>query len=95
MSLDHNTVRAIAYLARIRVPDNQLDALVGELSAILRFIEQLNAVDTEGVPPMTSVADLALPMRPDEVADGGIPERILANAPQAIDGTFAVPKVVE
>lgn len=95
MSLDRQTVRTIAYLARLRVADDQLDGLARELSAILDFVEQLKEVDTSNVAPMTSVADLQLPMRGDEVTDGGIPDQVLANAPLAIDGTYAVPKVVE
>lgn len=95
MSLDRDTVRTIAYLARLRVADDQLDALAGELSAILDFVEQLNSVDTGGVAPMTSVADLRLPLRADAVTDGNGPAKVLANAPLAIDATFAVPKVVE
>lgn len=95
MSLDRTAVRAIAELARIEVPEEELDHLAGELSNILVFIEQLAEVDTDGVLPMTSVADLTLPMRADEVTDGGYAAAVLANAPEAEDGFFTVPKVVE
>jgi aspartyl-tRNA(Asn)/glutamyl-tRNA(Gln) amidotransferase subunit C len=95
MSLDRTAVRAIAELARIEVPEEELDHLAGELSNILVFIEQLAEVDTDGVLPMTSVADLTLPMRADEVTDGGYVDAVLANAPEAEDGFFTVPKVVE
>ena len=95
MALDRDTVRQIAFLARIKVPEEALDGLAAELSNILGWIEQLNEVDTDGVEPMTSVADLTLPERKDVVTDGNYPERILANAPEADDGFFAVPKVVE
>jgi len=95
MSLDKSAVRTIADLARIRVPEDDLDHLAGELSNILTFIEQLSAVDTDGVAPMTSVAAVGLPMRADVVNDGGIAEAVLANAPDKAEGFFSVPKVVE
>jgi aspartyl-tRNA(Asn)/glutamyl-tRNA(Gln) amidotransferase subunit C len=95
MSLDISTVRAIATLARIDVQDEELVPLAGELSNILTFVEQLAQVDTTGVAPMSSVADQTLAMRPDRVTDGGIADKILANAPEAEEGFFTVPKVVE
>jgi aspartyl-tRNA(Asn)/glutamyl-tRNA(Gln) amidotransferase subunit C len=95
MAIDAATVRKVARLARIREPEEGLDALAEELSGILTWIEQLNAVDTEGVEPMTSAVAAMLPMRHDEVTDGGDPERILANAPKRERGFFVVPKVVE
>ncbi|MDH5748387.1 MAG: Asp-tRNA(Asn)/Glu-tRNA(Gln) amidotransferase subunit GatC [Rhodospirillales bacterium] len=95
MSLDTKTVNNIAFLARIKVEDERLDHLAGELSAILDWIEQLAEVDTEGVLPMTSVAEATLPWRKDVVNDGGYPERVLANAPEREDGFYTVPKVVE
>jgi aspartyl-tRNA(Asn)/glutamyl-tRNA(Gln) amidotransferase subunit C len=95
MSLDSSTVRAIATLARIDVREEELAPLAGELSNILTFVEQLAQVDTDGVEPMSSVADLGLPMREDVVTDGDIAEKILANAPEAAEGFFTVPKVVE
>lgn len=95
MSLDKATVRAIAELARIEVKDEELDHLAGELSNILTFVEQLSEVNTDGVAPMTSVADITAPLRADVVNDGGCPEKILANAPEAAEGFFTVPKVVE
>jgi len=95
MSVDKDTVRQIARLARIRVPEDQLEPLAGELSNILGWIEQLNELDTEGVEPMTSVVAMQAPMREDDVNDGGIPDQIVANAPAPVDHYFAVPKVVE
>ncbi|MCZ6448044.1 MAG: Asp-tRNA(Asn)/Glu-tRNA(Gln) amidotransferase subunit GatC [Alphaproteobacteria bacterium] len=95
MSLDKATVARIAALARIRVAEEDLDGLARELSNILGWIEQLNAVDTEGVPPMSRAADQKLRWREDKVTDGGIPEKVLANAPAAKDGFFTVPKVIE
>ena len=95
MSLDKATVARIAHLARIRIPDQRLDALTGELANILTWIEQLAEVDTADVPPMTSVTDRKLPRRADEVTEGGEAGRVLANAPAAERGFFTVPKVVE
>jgi aspartyl-tRNA(Asn)/glutamyl-tRNA(Gln) amidotransferase subunit C len=95
MSLDTEAVRRIADLARIRVADDQLAAMAADLSGIMRWIEQLNEVDTQGVAPMTGVADFALPMREDVVTDGGSPDRVLSNAPERAGDFFAVPKVVE
>ncbi len=95
MSLDKATVARIASLARIRVADDDLDGLAKELSNILGWIEQLDAVDTENVEPMSQAADLKLRWRADEVTDGGIPEKVLANAPAPKDGFFTVPKVIE
>jgi aspartyl-tRNA(Asn)/glutamyl-tRNA(Gln) amidotransferase subunit C len=95
MSLDKNTVKAIANLARIEVSDDELDHLAGELSNIIHFVEQLAEVNTDGVQPMTSVAHIELPRRADVVADGGYPERVLANAPERQGDFFLVPKVVE
>lgn len=95
MSVDNNTVRHIARLARIAVREEELDGLSRELSAILDWVEQLDAVDTSEVPPMTRIVEMRLKTRPDEITDGGDPEALLANAPLAEDGYFVVPKVVE
>lgn len=95
MSLDRATVKTIAYLARLRVADDQLDALAHELNGILHWVEQLNAVDTDGVAPMTSVVEMTLHQRDDVVTDGGDRHAVLANAPAPVDDYYAVPKVVE
>ncbi|HJO69425.1 MAG TPA: Asp-tRNA(Asn)/Glu-tRNA(Gln) amidotransferase subunit GatC [Rhodospirillales bacterium] len=95
MPLDIETVRNIAFLARIKVPEDELDALAGELSNIVDWVEQLSGVDTEGIEPMTSVVEMTLHGRDDVVDDGGRREDVLANAPEREDGFFAVPKVVE
>lgn len=95
MSVDQATVRRVAHLARIAVTEDEVAHLQGELNAILAFVEQLGEVDTTGVEPMTSVIPMKLPLREDVVNDGGCAERVLANAPAAEDGFFAVPKVVE
>jgi aspartyl-tRNA(Asn)/glutamyl-tRNA(Gln) amidotransferase subunit C len=95
MSLDRKAVAHIARLARIEVPESGLDALAGELNGILRWIEQLQQVDTSGVEPMSGVVRMALPRRQDAVTDGSIRDRVLANAPETAQGFFVVPKVVE
>ncbi len=95
MPLDRAAVRHIATLARIRVSDAEADALVGDLGKILAWVEQLSEVDTSGVEPMASVVARQLPRRADEITDGNLRDRILANAPEPALGFFAVPKVVE
>ncbi len=95
MALDKATVARIATLARIRVAEDQLEPLAAELSGILDWVEQLMAVDTENVPPMTSVAEMGLPMRADVVTDGNDRAAAIGNAPRTARGFYAVPKVVE
>lgn len=95
MALDADTVRKIAFLARIRVEEDRLAPLAHELEGILGWIEQLSEVDTNGVAPMTSVADMRLPRRADVVSDGHDPQKVLANAPGTLDDFYTVPKVVE
>ena len=95
MSVDAATVRHIAKLARIAVSDEEVAALEPELNNILGWIEQLQEVDVTGVQPMTAVIPNRLRMRRDVVNDGGIRDDVLANAPNAEHGFFAVPKVIE
>ena len=95
MSVDQATVRRIARLARIAVEDNEVEHLQGEINAILSFVEELSAVNVDGVEPMTSVIPMKLPMREDVVTDGEIPQKVLANAPLTEDGFFLVPKIIE
>ena len=95
MALDKAEVAHIAALARIRLADEELEAVAADLSRIIEWFDALREVDTETVAPMTSVAAMRLPMREDVVTDGDCPEAILANAPQPAKGFFAVPKVVE
>ncbi len=95
MALDKAAVKHIAALARIRLAEAELEPLADELSHILDWFEQLNEVDTAGVPPMASVAAARLPMRDDTVTDGGCREAVLGYAPRAARGFFTVPKVVE
>lgn len=95
MSVDADTVRRIAHLARIRVEEGEVETLRGELNAILAWVEQLGQVEVEGVAPMTSVTPMKMKMRADEVTEGGNAEAIVANAPMSQDNFFLVPKVVE
>ena len=95
MSVDLNAVRRIAHLARIEVTEAETPHLQSEINAILKFDEALDAVNVEGVEPMTSVIPMLLPMREDVVTDGGIAPLVLANAPVTEDGFFVVPKVIE
>ncbi|MFT6683595.1 MAG: aspartyl-tRNA(Asn)/glutamyl-tRNA(Gln) amidotransferase subunit C [Loktanella salsilacus] len=95
MAIDTDTARRVAKLARIKVEDAALPALAQEFSAILGFIEQLNEVDVDGIEPMTSVTPQRLFRREDVVTDGNQQAAVLANAPDAREGFFAVPKVVE
>ena len=95
MSIDHETAAKVAKLARIRVEDAALPALAAEFNTILGFIEQLAEVDVDGVEPMTGVTPMRLKRRDDVVTDGNQAAAILANAPDAREGFFAVPKVVE
>ena len=95
MTIDTDTARKVARLARIRVEEDRLPALAREFDAILGFIEQLNEADVEGVEPMTSVTPMRLKRREDVVTDGDQQAKVLLNAPDAREGFFAVPKVVE
>lgn len=95
MSMDKATVANVARLARIRLNEEELDLYAKELSGILDWIEQLQAVNTDGVEPMSSVVERLLPEREDVVTDGNIQEDVLANAPEAAHGYYVVPKVVE
>ncbi len=95
MSVDIPTVKKIASLARIAMTDQEAEALAPELNNILGWIEQLGEVDTSAVEPMTAVIPNHLRLREDVVTDGNVRDRVLANAPQAEHGFFAVPKVIE
>jgi len=95
MTVDKDTVAQIAKLARIRLPEDHLAPLAGELNKILGWVEQLSQLETEGVAPMTSVVELRAPQRIDRVTDGDCRDKVVANAPESSDGFFVVPKVVE
>jgi aspartyl-tRNA(Asn)/glutamyl-tRNA(Gln) amidotransferase subunit C len=95
MAVDSATVRRIARLARIKVDEDDVPRLAGELNSILHWIEQLNEVDVAAIEPMTSVVAMKMKKRKDEVTDGHYPADIVKNAPAAEDDFFIVPKVVE
>lgn len=95
MSIDKNTVRKVAKLARIKVSEAEEETLATQLNNIFGMIAQLDEVNTDGVDPLTSVIDMDLPRRADVVTDGNMQDKILQNAPEATAGFFVVPKVVE
>ncbi|WP_186395275.1 Asp-tRNA(Asn)/Glu-tRNA(Gln) amidotransferase subunit GatC [Stappia sp. TSB10GB4] len=95
MSVDVDTVKRVAHLARIKVTDEEAGRMTGELNTILAFVEQLDEVNVDGVEPMTSVVHQQMKKRADVVSDGGYPEKVVANAPASDDNFFMVPKVVE
>lgn len=95
MSVDIQTVKRVARLARIAVTDEDAERMTGELNRILGFVEQLSEVDVSGVEPMTSVTPMAMKKREDRVTDGNKAADIVANAPATEENFFLVPKVVE
>ena len=95
MSVDTATVAKIASLARIKLSEAEIAAMVPELNGILAWVEQLGEVDVSGVEPMTAVIPNNLRLRDDVVTDGGVRDAVLANAPAAQGGFFGVPKVIE
>jgi aspartyl-tRNA(Asn)/glutamyl-tRNA(Gln) amidotransferase subunit C len=95
MSVDKDTVRRIARLARLALEEERVQPMVQELNGILNWVEQLKEVDVEGIAPLTSVVEQRLKMREDVVTDGGNADALMANAPGGEDHFFVVPKVVE
>ena len=95
MSVSHEKVRHIAKLARIAMSDDEIERLAPELNNILGWVEQLGEVNTDGVEPLATVIDQKLRLRDDVITDGDIRDEVLANAPEAQHGFFAVPKVIE
>ena len=95
MSVDTVTVKRVAKLSRIAITDERAESMQSELNTILGFVEQLQEVDVEGVEPMTSVVDMVMRKRSDEINDGNKAEDVTANAPMSEDNFFMVPKVVE
>jgi aspartyl-tRNA(Asn)/glutamyl-tRNA(Gln) amidotransferase subunit C len=95
MSVDVDTVKRVAHLARVKVTDEEAGRMTGELNTILAFVEQLDEVNVDGVEPLTSVVHQEMKKRADVVSDGGYPEKVVANAPASDDNFFMVPKVVE
>ena len=95
MAIDLEQARRVAHLARIKVDENELEAVAEQLTAIVDFMEQLGEADVDGVEPMTAVTPMRLKVREDLVESGGIRDSILSNAPNSRQGFFVVPKVVE
>jgi aspartyl-tRNA(Asn)/glutamyl-tRNA(Gln) amidotransferase subunit C len=95
MSVDKDTVRRIAKLSRLALDEARVASMVDELNGIFAWVQQLNEVNVEGVPPLTSVVAQRLKMRDDKITDGGNENALMANAPQGEDHFFVVPKVVE
>lgn len=95
MSITKDIVRKVASLARIEMNEAELDRMTPKLNGILSWIEQLQAVNTDGVEPLANVANIELKLRPDVITDGKCPDKVLANAPEEVGGFFVVPKVVE
>ena len=95
MSVDKDTVRRIAKLARLAVPESRLEPMAGELNGIFQWVEMLGEVNLEGVPAMTSVVAQKLKWRQDKVSDGGQADALMSNAPDGEDHFFVVPKVIE
>ncbi len=95
MAIDNETVKRIAFLSRLKVDDDKIDATKEEFNKILSWIEELNEINTDNVEPLISVNDTTLRLREDEITDGNYQEAVLANAPDKEYDYFAVPKVVE
>ncbi len=95
MSLDKESVKKVASLARIRMSDEELERMMPQLSKIIGFVEQLAEVDTDNVEPLANVVDITPELRKDVVNDGECPDKVLENAPEETQGYFVVPKVVE
>ena len=95
MSINKDTVRKAARLGHIEVPEAELDGWAKQLGGILKWIEQLQEVNTDNVEPLANVVDIELKLRADIVDDGNDPEKVLSNAPESVEGYYVVPKVVE
>jgi aspartyl-tRNA(Asn)/glutamyl-tRNA(Gln) amidotransferase subunit C len=95
MSLNKATLERVAYLARIKINNSEIDKMTEELNNIMKWIEELNEVDISDVEPMTGVSNMTLREREDKVTDGGYQDKIVSNAPEKIDTSFTVPKVIE
>lgn len=95
MSIDKNTVRKVAKLAHIEMDDAALERMTPKLAGIMQWVEQLQAVNTDGIEPLANVVNIELKLRTDAVTDGNCAEKVLANAPEQTAGFFVVPKIVE
>lgn len=95
MSIDKETVRKVAGLARLSLSENELERFTPQVAGIVKWVEMLGEVNTENVPPLANVVNIDLKLRPDVVNDGGYQNMILVNSPESMEGFFVVPKVVE
>lgn len=95
MALDKETIRKVAGLANLEMDEARLEFFTPQVSGIMKWIEQLAEVNTDNVEPLASVVNIELALRPDVVSDGDCVDKVLANAPEATQGFFVVPKVVE
>ena len=95
MSIDKDTVKHISKLARISLDEKKADSLSKDLTSIMRFIENLNKLNTDKIEPLTSIINASLKSRKDEVKDGKIRDQILKNSPEKNEEFFVVPKVIE
>tara|TARA_B100000686_G_scaffold348500_1_gene439694 strand:- start:6618 stop:6905 length:288 start_codon:yes stop_codon:yes gene_type:complete len=95
MSLDKSILERVAYLARIKINESEIDSIIGELNNIMSWIEKLKEVNIDNVEPMTGVLNVPLRERNDEVNDGGYQEKVVKNSPEKIDNSYSVPKVIE
>ena len=95
MSLDKSILERVAYLARIKINESEIDSITVELNNIMSWIEKLNEVDIDNVEPMTGVLNVKLRERNDEVNDGGYQDKVVKNSTEKIDNSFSVPKVIE
>ena len=95
MSIDKETVRKVAGLARLKLNEQELEQFTPQVAGIVKWVEMLGEVNTDNVAPLANVVNIDLKLRPDAITDGGYQKEILANAPEAVEGFFVVPKVVE
>ena len=95
MKIDKNTINKIARLSRIKLDDRESEDYIKDLNSILDWVEQLNEVNTENVEPLSNISSSILPKREDVSKDSNSSDEILENAPDKLEGFFAVPKVVE
>lgn len=95
MAIDNTTVKNIAFLSRLKVEDENVEATKDEFNKILNWVNTLQEVNTDGIEPLITVNESSIALRKDEVLSGNCPEEILANAPMKEYGYFAVPKVIE
>ena len=95
MSIDKDTVKHIAKLARISLDEKRINSLSKDLSSIMEFIGKLNELNTEKTVPLTSIINASLRSRKDEISDEKIRDQILKNSPEKNEEFFVVPKVIE